>query len=123
MKTILSLLIFVVLAIWVGQIYLSNKKKFRAVRYGQGEYYLLSRDMYFVIFTVCTAPIFLGSLSLLKYGLWFMTVLLLLFLGKVRIKFEFMTVMYSIFFLWLYPPPWFWARVLLWPLWGMKMIR
>lgn len=101
MKTILSLIIFVVLLYWIGQIYLSNKKKFRAVRYGQGEYYLLSRNMYFVIFTVCTAPIFLGSLSLLKYGLWFMTVLLLLFLGKVRIKFEFMTVMYSIFFLWL----------------------
>ena len=101
MKTILSLLIFVVLAIWVGQIYLSNKKKFRAVRYGQGEYYLLSRDMYFVIFTVCTAPIFLGSLSLLKYGLWFALVLVLLFIGKIRMKFDATTIMYSIFFLWL----------------------
>lgn len=101
MKTILSLIIFVVLLFWIGQIYLSDKKKFRAVRYGQGEYYVLSRNMYFVIFTVCTAPIFLGSLSLLKYGLWFITVLLLLFLGKVRIKFEATTIMYSIFFLWL----------------------
>ena len=101
MQTILSLIIFVVLLYWIGQIYLSNKKKFRAVRYGQGEYYLLSRNMYFVIFTVCTAPIFLGSLALLKYGLWFATMLVLLFVGKVRIKFEFMTVMYSIFFLWL----------------------
>lgn len=101
MRTILSLIIFVVLLFWIGQIYLSNKKKFRAVRYGQGEYYVLSRNMYFVIFTVCTAPIFLGSLSLLKYGLWFATMLALLFVGKVRIKFEFMTVMYSIFFLWL----------------------
>ena len=101
MKTILSLLIFVVLAIWVGQIYLSSKKKFRMMEVGKKEYYLLSPNMYFVIFTVCTAPIFLGSLSLLKYGLWFMTLLALLFVGKVRIKFEFMTVMYSIFFLWL----------------------
>ena len=101
MKTILSLLIFVVLAIWVGQIYLSGKKKFRAVEVGKKEYYLLSPNMYFVIFTVCTAPIFLGSLALLKYGLWFVAMLALLFVGKVRIKFEFMTVMYSIFFLWL----------------------
>ena len=101
MRTILSLIIFVVLLYWIGQIYLSNKKKFRAVRYGQGEYYLLSRNMYFVIFTVCTAPIFLGSLALLKYGLWFVAMLALLIVGKVRIKFEFMTVMYSIFFLWL----------------------
>lgn len=100
MKTILSLLIFVALAYWVWQIYF-GKKKLRLVEYSKGEYYLLSQNMYFVIFTVCTAPIFLGSLALLKYGLWFAAVLLLLFVGKVRIKFEFMTVMYSIFFLWL----------------------
>lgn len=100
MHTILSLLIFVALTYWVGQIYF-GKKKLRLVEYSKGEHYLLSQNMYFVIFTVCTAPIFLGSLSLLKYGLWFATVLLLLFVGKVRIKFEFMTVMYSIFFLWL----------------------
>ena len=101
MKTILSLLIFIVLTYWVGQIYLSGKKKFRAVEVSKGEYYLLSRNMYFVIFTVCTAPIFLGSLSLLKYGLWFMAILVLLVVGKVRMKFEAMTVAYSIFFLWL----------------------
>lgn len=100
MQTILSLLIFVALAYWVWQIYF-GKKKLRLVEYSKGEHYLLSQNMYFVIFTVCTAPIFLGSLSLLKYGLWFMTMLVLLFVGKVRIKFEFMTVMYSIFFLWL----------------------
>ena len=101
MKTILSLLIFVVLLFWIGQIFFSEKKKFRAVEYGRGEYYLLSRNMYFVIFTVCTAPIFLGSLSLLKYGLWFIVVLVLLFMGKVRMKFDIMIAMYSVFFLWL----------------------
>ena len=100
MRTILSLLIFVVLTYWVWQIYF-GKKKLRLLEYGKDEHYLLSQNMYFVIFTVCTAPIFLGSLSLLKYGLWFMTMLVLLFVGKVRIKFEFMTVMYGIFFLWL----------------------
>lgn len=86
---------------WVCKIYFSKELKFRAVEYGKGDYYLLSRNMYFVIFTVCTAPIFLGSLSLLKYGLWFVTMLVLLFMGQVRMKFEAMTVMYSIFFLWL----------------------
>ena len=101
MKTILSLLIFVVLLYWIGQIFFSDKKKFRAVKYGRGEYYLLSRNMYFVIFTVCTAPVFLGSLSLLKYGLWLMVVLLLLFMGKVRMKFDAMILMYSVFFFWL----------------------
>lgn len=101
MRTILSLLIFVVLTIWVGQIYLSGKKKLRMVEVGKKEYYLLSQNMYFVIFSVCTAPIFLGSLALLKYGLWFVAMLALLFVGKVRVKFELMTVMYLVFFLWL----------------------
>lgn len=101
MKTILSLIIFFVLVWWIYRIYISKQVKFRAVEVDKGEHYLLSPNMYFVIFTVCTAPIFLGSLSLLKYGLWFVAMLALLFVGKVRIKFEFMTVMYSIFFLWL----------------------
>jgi hypothetical protein len=73
----------------------------RVVRRIWHEPYLLSQNMYFVIFSVCTAPIFLGSLSLLKYGLWFIVVLALLFIGKMRVKFEAMTVMYTIFFLWL----------------------
>ena len=101
MQTILSLLIFVVLTYWVGQIYLSNKVKFRTVEVGKGEYYLLSPNMYFVIFTVCTGPLFLHGISLLKYGLWFVTILVLLFVGKVRLKFESITGMYAVFYLWL----------------------
>lgn len=101
MKTILSLIIFFVLVWWICRIYISKQVKFRAVEVGKGEYYLLSPNMYFVIFTVCTAPVFLASLSLLKYGLWFATLLVLLFLGKVRMKFEAMTATYGIFFLWL----------------------
>ena len=101
MQTILSLVIFVVLLYWVGKIYLSNKKNFRTVKFGKGKKYLLSRNMYFVIFTICTAPIFLHSISLLKYGLWFATVLLLLFMKKIRAKFESITGMYIVFFFWL----------------------
>ena len=101
MQTILSLLIFVVLTYWVGQLYFSNKKKFRIVEIEKGEYYLLSRNMYFVIFTVCTAPVFLHGISLLKYGLWFVTMLSLLLMHRLRIKFDAMTLTYFIFFFWL----------------------
>lgn len=101
MKTILSLIIFIILLYRIGLIYFSKKNKFRIVQDNEGNPYLLSRNMYFVIFTVCTAPIFLGSLSLLKYGLWFAMILLLLLAGKVRAKFEATTIMYLIFFLWL----------------------
>ena len=101
MKTILSLIIFIVLLFWIGLIYFSKKNKFRITRDCEGKPYLLSRNMYFVIFTICTAPVFLGSLSLLKYGLWFAIILLFLFTGKIRAKFEATTAMYLIFFLWL----------------------
>lgn len=101
MHTILSLIIFIILLVWVIKIYFSDKKQFRTIQNGRGEGYLLSRNMYFVIFTVCTAPVFLGSLSLLKYGLWFAIVLLLLFTGRIRAKFEAITITYIIFFLWL----------------------
>lgn len=101
MKTILSLIIFAVLVWWIYRIYISNQVKFRAVEVDKGEYYLLSPNMYFAIFTVCTAPIFLGTLALLKYGLWLITMLVLLVAGRVRMKFEAMTAAYGIFFLWL----------------------
>lgn len=101
MQTIISLIFFIILLVWVGNIFLTKKQKFRTVQYGKNEFYQLSRNMYFVIFTICTAPVFLHSISLLKYGLWFAIVLLLLFTGKIRTKFEAITVAYIVFFLWL----------------------
>lgn len=101
MRIILSLLIFVVLVLWLGTLYFSEKKKFRVVKYNKKEKYLLSRNMYFVIFTVCTAPVFLGSLALLKYGLWLAVILWLLFSNRVRMVMEPIMLMYTIFFLWL----------------------
>lgn len=102
MQTILSIIILGLLAYWIRKIYFTREESFRRLRYkSSGEPYLLSQNMYFTIFTVCTAPIFLGSLSLFKYALWFLLILCLIFAGKVRCKFETITVMYSIFFLWL----------------------
>lgn len=101
MQTIISLIFFIILLVWVGNIFLTKKQKFRTVQYGKGEPYILSSNMYFVIFTICTAPVFLDSLSLLKYGLWLVTILLLIFNGKIRLRFEVTTIMYLVFFLWL----------------------
>lgn len=101
MKPLLSLFIFIALVLWIGRIYLTNDKKFRYVEYNKKEYYLLSRNMYFTIFTVCTAPLFLMSFSLLKYGLWFSSILLLVFTSKIRMKLETVMILYLIFFFWL----------------------
>lgn len=101
MKTIVSTFLFIALLLWICRIYLTNDKRFRYVEYNKGEYYLLSRNMYFTIFTVCTAPMFLASLSLLRYGLWFATILVLVFTSRIRMKLESVMTLYLVFFLWL----------------------
>lgn len=101
MFTAINFVIFLVLLVWVYRIYFTDKKRFRVVKYNEEEYYLLSRNMYFVIFTVCTAPIFLGSLSLLKYALWVVVLLFLLFSNRLRIQMDASMVAYLVFFIWL----------------------
>lgn len=101
MKAIVSLLIFITLVLWIFTIFFTEKKKYRLVEYSSDEKYLLSRNMYFIIFTVCTAPMFLIPYSLLKYGLWLGVMLFLLFSGKMRLKLDTSMVIYMLFFLWL----------------------
>lgn len=101
MKSIVSLLLFVILLLWIFTIYFTDKKRFRLVEYNLGDKYLLSRNMYFIILTVCTAPMFLFPYALFKYGLWFGVMLFLLFSGKMRIKMETTMIIYMVFFLWL----------------------
>lgn len=101
MRTIIAIMLFIALALWLCRIYLTDDKRFRYVEYNKDEYYLLSRNMYFIIFTICTAPVFLGSMSLLKYGLWIGFIVWLLLSNRVRMVMEPTMVMYIVFFLWL----------------------
>ena len=101
MQRILAFTIFIGLILWICRIYLTNDKRFRYVEYNKKEYYLLSRNMYFTILTVCTAPVFLHGISLLKYGLWFVTILILIVGNKVRMKLEPVMTLYLVFFFWL----------------------
>ena len=102
MQTILSILILGLLAYWIRKIYFTKEEKFRRVKYMRGEEpYLLSPNMYFTVFTICTAPVFLGAFSLYKYALWFMLILYLIYTDKIKMRLEVMTVAYMLFFLWL----------------------
>ena len=101
MQTILSLLILAWLILRIRKIYFTNDVQMRVVSRIWEEPYLLSPNMYFTIFTICTAPIFLGSLSLFKYALWFLLILLLIFTRVIRIRLEWMTLTYALFFAWL----------------------
>lgn len=101
MQTILSLLILVWLIIRIRKIYNTNDVQIREVRRIWDEPYLLSPNMYFTIFTICTAPVFLHGMSLYKYALWFLLILILIYTRVIRIRWEGMTMTYALFFLWL----------------------
>ena len=101
MQTILSLLILVWLIFRIRKIYFTNDVQMRVVRRIWDEPYLLSQNMYFTIFTICTAPIFLHGMSLIKYALWFLLILALIFTRVIRIRWEWMTITYAMFFAWL----------------------
>ena len=102
MQTILSIIILGLLAYRIRKIYFTKEEKFRRVKYMRGEEpYLLSPNMYFTVFTICTAPVFLGAFSLYKYALWFMLMLLQIYTRVIRIRWEWMTVTYALFFAWL----------------------
>lgn len=101
MRAIISITFFLILLLWIFRIYFTDKKKFRLVEYTHGEKYLLSRNMYFCLFTVCTAPVFLGSFALLKYGLWTGFMLFLLISNRLRLKLDTLMILYIIFFIWL----------------------
>ena len=101
MQTILSLLILAWLILRIRKIYFTNDVQMRVVSRIWEEPYLLSPNMYFTIFTICTAPVFLGSLSLFKYALWFLLILALIFTRVIRIRWEWMTITYALFFAWL----------------------
>ena len=101
MQTILSLLILVWLIFRIRKIYFTNDVQMRVVRRIWDEPYLLSQNMYFTIFTICTAPIFLHGMSLIKYALWFLLILALIFTRVIRIRWEWMTITYALFFAWL----------------------
>ena len=101
MQTILSLLILAWLILRIRKIYFTNDVQMRVVRRIWDEPYLLSQNMYFTIFTICTAPLYLLSFSLYRYALWFLLILALIFTRVIRIRWEWMTITYALFFAWL----------------------
>jgi O-antigen ligase len=57
--------------------------------------------MYFLIFTVCTAPFFLAPYSLEKYGFWFVVLIFLIQAKKIDRKVDGIVKAYFLFCIWL----------------------
>lgn len=99
----LNFIILVILCVWIIYIYNSKNINYRLFKdpINENRKYIMSKEMYFLIFTTCTAPLFLGSFSLIKYGVWFMTLVLLILTNRIKLKFEMITISYLLFFIWL----------------------
>lgn len=97
---LLALIVFVFISIWI---FTPKFDKYRLLKFPENRDYLyrINRNMYFLIFVVCTAPFFLGQFSLIKYGVYFLALIYLLILGKIRIKIDVIVGTYLLFFLWL----------------------
>lgn len=104
MTIILSLICLIGFAYWICKIYFSSFEKQRVFTIDKNDsrLFLMTKEMYFVIFTVCTAPFFLSSLSLVKYGLWFLVLLLLIIYKRITIRWEAITISYAILFGWFF---------------------
>lgn len=102
MTFILSLICLIGFAYWICKIFFTSFEKQRVFTIDKNDsrLFLMTKEMYFVIFTVCTAPFFLSSLSLAKYGLWFLVLLLLIIYKRMTIKWEAITISYAVLFGW-----------------------
>lgn len=102
MGTIVNGIVLIILCLLVIRIYFSKSIRFRCVPYdkNKGLNYLLNKEIYFLTFTVCTAPFFLEPFSLIRYGFWFIILIGLLFSKRITLKFELITFCYLIFLIW-----------------------
>lgn len=60
----------------------------------------ISLELYFLVYSVLTAMVFLGPFSLVKYGFWIVFLLFLLFSGKIKIKIDAIVGAYLLFLAW-----------------------
>lgn len=103
MSTIINLIILVVFTFYAITIFRPSfsNKRFFDLPDKVGYSYQMNAQMYFLTFIVCTAPVFLGQFSLLKYGVYFAILIYLLATKKIRLKIDLIVSCYLIFYSWL----------------------
>ena len=104
MWTFINLIILIVLVVWIYRLYATPFIKYRtiAVDWEQNQRYLLNKDMYFLMFTICTATLFLSPFSLLKYGIWLLVALYVIMeKGRLYIRVDSIVACYLLFYGWL----------------------
>lgn len=62
--------------------------------------YVCNQNLSFLIYSILTAMLFLGPLSLLKYAVWIVLLLVMIYRGGFRYRFNIVLGAYSLFVLW-----------------------
>lgn len=103
MYTIINYVLLLVYLILTVQIFSPRFNKQRVVKLPKpwNGTYQINKTMYYLIFVVCTAPFFLGELSLMKYLVYFLALIVLIGKGKIRTKADGIVKAYFLFFLWM----------------------
>lgn len=97
---LIGLIVFIIISI---RIFTPGFNKYRLLKNpeNRNSSYYMNREMFFLIFIICTAPFFLGQFSLVKYGFYFLVLINLLIIGRLNIKIDLIVGAYLLFFLWL----------------------
>lgn len=99
MVLLLNLVVAAIMAIYAFKIYFDQNLKVVQHPVLQDTQCLINRDLHFLVFCIATAMIFLGPLSLVKYGFWIVLMLYLVF-ARFRIRIDAIVVCYLLFLAW-----------------------
>lgn len=99
MSFFLNLIVGIWMAFYAFRIYFGKRLKLVQHPITPGIKCLLNRDLHFLIFSIATAMIFLGPLSLVKYGFWILFMLYLL-LARFKLKVNAIVICYFLFLIW-----------------------
>lgn len=103
MITIINSILLLVFVYYSSSIFNDSFSSRRFVKYTDSStgYYQINKVMYYLIFVICTAPFFLGSVSLLKYAVYFITLVLLILKGYIQKVYDGTVKAYIIFIAWI----------------------
>lgn len=96
----IGLVIFILLSILIYSPSFDKKRIF-ALPDNPRYAYVMGKNMYFLIFIVCTAPFYLGEFSLIKYAIYFIATIIILLKKENIFKFDSIVKSYILFYIWL----------------------
>lgn len=99
MSLIINLIVGLI-AFYFAYMYATRKPMLVKVPWYEGWKYECNQPLSFLIYSILTTMLFLGPLSLVKYGVWIVILLLMMYRGAFRYRFNMVLGAYTLFVLW-----------------------